>query len=315
MCVYTVYNWMSNQESNNFQQNRRVNRLIGSRQRITIIVQTEKSFQQLRIIRIVPEESRLSERERGERGGKVRGKSCRLMSMLLLILKLKLEKFYSCQQKEYEENSNNKRNWWSEILHRCKHTPVYSYVCMACMFFQVHFAANLRIFFRSLRPAKGFVHTHTGAYAHFDPSPLMDRCTHVLLIFLPIPGQQWHVGKSCAYEAKTISCQCCFIFGQKAKVGREFLWHGPHTHTCIYTGDTQAHTRTHTWDKANKVIATKQCCQTAENMTLPAQQSLITVGCDRDRNIIFDILDIHMYTLCKVFPFLLAAFFLLGVKM
>lgn len=71
MCEYTVYNRISNHESNNFQQlvtkNRRLNRLIGSRQRITIIVQTEKSFQQLRIIRIVPEESRLRE-SGGERG-------------------------------------------------------------------------------------------------------------------------------------------------------------------------------------------------------------------------------------------------------
>lgn len=76
MCEFIVSNRISNHESNNFQQlvtnNRRLNRLIGSRQRITIIVQPEKSFQQLRIIRIVPEESRLigRERERGRDGGK-----------------------------------------------------------------------------------------------------------------------------------------------------------------------------------------------------------------------------------------------------
>lgn len=73
MCEFIVSNRISNHESNNFLQlvtnNRRLNRLIGSRQRITIIVQPEKSFQQLRIIRIVPEESRLIGRERqGERG-------------------------------------------------------------------------------------------------------------------------------------------------------------------------------------------------------------------------------------------------------
>lgn len=179
------------------------------------------------------------------------------------------------------------------------------YVWRAC-FFRFTLPATFEFF--SLDASCQRLRTHTGTYAHFDPSPLMDRRTHVLLIFLPIPGQQWHVGKSCAYEAKTISCQCCFIFGQKAKVGREFLWHGPHTHTCTYT---RGYSGTRTWDKANKVIATKQCCQTAENMKLPAQHSLITVGCDRDRNIIFDILDIHMYAcaLCEVFPFLLAAFF------
>lgn len=69
MCEFIVSNKISNHESNNFQQlvtnNRRLNRLIGSRQRITIIVQPEKSFQQLRIMRIVPEESRLIGRERG----------------------------------------------------------------------------------------------------------------------------------------------------------------------------------------------------------------------------------------------------------
>lgn len=74
MCEFIVSNRISNHESNNFQQlvtnNRRLNRLIGSRKRITIIVQPEKSYQQLRIIRIVPEESRLMGRERERERGR-----------------------------------------------------------------------------------------------------------------------------------------------------------------------------------------------------------------------------------------------------
>lgn len=125
------------------------------------------------------------------------------------------------------------------------------YICMcvwrAC-FFRFTLPAPFEFFSlaascqRLRTPARTHTHTHTGTYAHFDPSPLMDRCTHVLLIFLPIPGQQWHVGKSCAYEAKTISCQCCFIFGQK--LAENFSDTGPLTHLRIYRGILR-HTHTH----------------------------------------------------------------------
>lgn len=154
-------------------------------------------------------------------------------------------------------------------------------------------------------------HTHTGT-AHFDPSPLMDHRTHVLLIFLPIPGPQWHVGKSCAYEAKTISCQCCFIFGQK--LAENFSDTGPLIHMHLYRGeysDTHTHTHMGQGKQSHRHKTMLPNCRKYE--TTRHQHSLITIGCDRDRNIIFDILDIHMYTyacaLCEVFPFLFADFF------
>lgn len=126
------------------------------------------------------------------------------------------------------------------------HTPMYSYVCMRACFFRFTLPAAFE-FFSLAASCQGLhtpacTHTHTGT-AHFDPSPLMDHRTHVLLIFLPIPGQQWHVGKSCAYEAKTISCQCCFIFGQK--LAENFSDTGPLIHLHFCRG-ILSHTHTHT---------------------------------------------------------------------
>lgn len=98
-----------------------------------------------------------------------------------------------------------------------------------------------------------------------------------------------------------------------AKVGREFLWHGPPHTLALLQGDTQTHTHTHMGQgkQSHRHKTMLPNCRKYE--TTRHQQSLITIGCDRDRNIIFDILDIHMYTyacaLCEVFPFLFADFF------
>lgn len=185
---------------------------------------------------------------------------------------------------------------------------------MASMFFQVHFTGSLRIFLaRCVLPKASHTPTptpalaHTHMHAHFDPSPLVDHCTHVLLIFLPIPGQQCTLAKVAHTKPKQFLANVVLFLGKRQKLAENFSDTGPppHSHT---------HARVNTWETQTK--------SSPQNNVAKLQKIwnyLHTRPCAIKIEIPYLIYSIytHMYAMpcANFFHFCYSGFFSLGVKM